>query len=226
MWANTSAENEYLPPRTTEADIGGDRALQPKRGSNRAAGRLIGRVIGRIPAWLEREKARTKLYQLDDRTLTDLGINRGDFPAILAGTFSRSQAVEERSQEKGSGPRGSLASRTLAMPSDANPSGHIFGGWIMALMDAGGAMTATKHADGRVVTASVSNIVFLEPVKVGDSVCCYTDLIRTGNTSMTLDVEIWVLRQGRGERVRVTEAKFTFVAVNDNGQPRRIAQHA
>src|SRR5260370_42612163 len=90
-------------------------------------------------------------------------------------------------------PRGELAARPLAMPADTNPSGDIFGGWIMSLMDAAGAITATRQAQGRVVTASVGNIAFLQPVKVGDVVCCYTDLLRTGRSSMTLGVEVWVL---------------------------------
>jgi acyl-CoA thioesterase FadM len=79
------------------------------------------------------------------------------------------------------------------------------------------------HAEGRVVTASVSNIAFLQPVKVGDVVCCYTDIIRLGRSSMTLCVEIWVLRQGRGRRVKVTAAEFTFVARDNAGKPRPIA---
>src|SRR5438105_11216888 len=89
-------------------------------------------------------------------------------------------------------PRGELAARTLAMPADTNPSGDIFGGWIMSLMDAAGAITATRRAEGRVVTASVSNIAFLQPVKVGDVVCCYADVIRFGRSSMRLCVEGWV----------------------------------
>ena len=119
-------------------------------------------------------------------------------------------------------PRGELASRTLAMPADCNPRGDIFGGWIMALMDSAGKMSATPHAGGRVVTVSVSNITFLGPVHVGDTVCCYTEIKRTGRTSITLDVEVWVLRQGRGERVQVTEAEFTFVAVGEDGRPREL----
>ena len=103
-------------------------------------------------------------------------------------------------------PRGELAVRTLAMPADTNPAGDIFGGWIMALMDSAGAITATKRAEGRVVTAAVSHIAFLRPVKVGDVVCCYTDVDHVGSSSITLNVEVWVLRQGRGARVRVTSA--------------------
>jgi acyl-CoA thioesterase YciA len=119
-------------------------------------------------------------------------------------------------------PRGELAARTLAMPADTNPSGDIFGGWIMALMDAAGSMTATSIAAGRTVTAAVSNISFLQPVKVGDVVCCYTDVIRRGRTSITLCVEVWVLRQGRGLRTKVTAAEFTFVALGETGRPRPI----
>jgi acyl-CoA thioesterase YciA len=119
-------------------------------------------------------------------------------------------------------PRGELAVRALAMPADTNPSGDIFGGWIMSMMDAAGAMTATRLAGGRAVTASVSNISFLQPVKVGDVVCCYTDVVRTGRSSMTLCVEVWVLRQAQGARVRVTAAEFTFVALDDAGKPRSL----
>ena len=121
-------------------------------------------------------------------------------------------------------PRGELASRTLAMPANTNPRGDMFGGWIMALMDSAGAMTAVAHARGNVATVSVSNIVFLRPVQVGDTVCCYTDVTRLGRTSMTLCVEVWVLRHGQGRRIKVTEAEFTFVAINDKGRPRPLVR--
>ena len=121
-------------------------------------------------------------------------------------------------------PRGELAARTLAMPADTNPSGDMFGGWIMSLMDAAGAITATRRANGRVVTAAVSNISFLHPVKAGDVVCCYTDLRKTGRSSITLGVEVWVLRQGCGPRIKVTEAEFTFVALDDSGRPRPVGR--
>ncbi|HEX3537025.1 MAG TPA: acyl-CoA thioesterase [Stellaceae bacterium] len=123
-------------------------------------------------------------------------------------------------------PRGELAVRALAMPADTNPSGDIFGGWIMSMMDAAGAMTATRLAGGRAVTASVTNISFLQPVKVGDVVCCYTDVVRTGRSSMTLCVEVWVLRQAQGARVKVTAAEFTFVALDENGKPRPLRSAA
>lgn len=121
-------------------------------------------------------------------------------------------------------PRGELASRTLAMPANTNPRGDMFGGWIMALMDSAGAMTAVARARGNVATVSVSNIVFLRPVQVGDAVCCYTDVMRIGRTSITLCVEVWVLRHGQGDRIKVTEAEFTFVAINGKGRPRPLVR--
>ena len=117
-------------------------------------------------------------------------------------------------------PRGELALRTVAMPSDTNPSGDIFGGWIMSLMDLAAGVSARAHAGGRVVTAAVSDLTFLQPVKVGDVVCCYTSLERRGRTSLTLDVETWVLRDGRDARVKVTKAQFIMVAVGADGRPR------
>ena len=122
------------------------------------------------------------------------------------------------------GPQGELAARTLAMPADINPSGDIFGGWIMAQMDAAGAITATRWAQGRTVTAAVTDMAFLHPVKIGDVVCCYTDPVREGRTSLTQRVEVWVLRQGKGERVKVTSAEFTFVALDESGKPRPVSR--
>jgi acyl-CoA thioesterase YciA len=130
--------------------------------------------------------------------------------------------VDANRRDGAGAPRGELASRTLAMPADTNPLGDIFGGWIMSLMDGAAKMSATQQANGRVVTAAVSKIVFLAPIKVGDTVCCYTELKRLGRSSITLDVEVWVLRQGQGERIKVTDAEFTFVAVDDDGRPRPL----
>jgi acyl-CoA thioesterase YciA len=121
-------------------------------------------------------------------------------------------------------PRGELALRTVAMPADTNPAGDIFGGWIMSLMDLAAGVTGGSHAHGRVVTAAVSNLSFIRPVKVGDVVCVYTALNRIGRTSVTLGVEAWVLRQGQGDRVRVTAAEFVLVAVDDAGRPRELAK--
>ena len=119
-------------------------------------------------------------------------------------------------------PRGELSLRTVAMPADTNPHGDIFGGWIMSLMDLGAGVAAGTRARGRVATAAVSNLSFLQPVKVGDVVCVYTDVIRTGRSSITVGVEAYVLRRNQGERVRVTAAEFVLVAVDDHGKPRPL----
>lgn len=115
-------------------------------------------------------------------------------------------------------PRGELALRTVAMPADTNPAGDIFGGWIMSLMDLAAGMTGASRAKGRTATAAVSNLSFLLPVKVGDVVCVYTDVFRTGRSSMTLGVEAGGLRGGQGERQRVTAAEFVMVAVDEAGR--------
>ena len=119
-------------------------------------------------------------------------------------------------------PRGELSLRTVAMPADTNPAGDIFGGWIMSLMDLAAGVAAGTRAKGRVATAAVSNLNFLQPVKVGDVVCVYTDITKTGRTSITVGVEAYVLRRNQGERVRVTAAEFVLVAVDDHGVPRPL----
>lgn len=131
-------------------------------------------------------------------------------------------AIESTATSASTQPRGELALRTVAMPADTNPAGDIFGGWIMSLMDLAAGVSGASQAKGRVVTAAVSRLSFLLPVKVGDVVCVYTELLRTGRSSITLGVEAWVLRRGQGDRVRVTHAEFVLVAVDDNGRPRPL----
>jgi acyl-CoA thioesterase YciA len=92
----------------------------------------------------------------------------------------------------------------------------------MSLMDLAAGVAASSEAKGRVVTAAVSNLSFIRPVKVGDVICVYTTVNRVGRTSITLGVETWVLRRGQGERVRVTAAEFVLVAVDEDGQPREV----
>src|ERR1700749_906144 len=119
-------------------------------------------------------------------------------------------------------PRGELSLRTFAMPADTNPAGDIFGGWIMSLMDLAAGVAAGTRAKGRVATAAGSNLTFLQPVKVGDVVCVYTEITKTGRTSITVGVEAYVLRRNQGERVRVTAGEFVLVAVDDHGEPRLL----
>ncbi|QCR36221.1 acyl-CoA thioester hydrolase YciA [Nissabacter sp. SGAir0207] len=127
--------------------------------------------------------------------------------------------------EKQSLPNGELVLRTLAMPADTNANGDIFGGWLMAQMDMGGAIQAKEIAEGRVVTVRVDGMTFLKPVAVGDVVCCYARCVRTGRSSMTIHVEVWVKKvssEPLGQRYRATEAVFTYVAVDDQGKSRAL----
>ncbi|MGF1686461.1 acyl-CoA thioester hydrolase YciA [Photobacterium japonica] len=122
-------------------------------------------------------------------------------------------------------PRGQLLLRTLAMPADTNANGDIFGGWIMSQLDLAGAILAKEISGGRVVTVSVDSIAFKAPVKVGDVVCCYGECNRIGNTSMSVALEVWVKPvaiDGVGDRYRVCEATFNYVAIDSNGRPRPV----
>jgi acyl-CoA thioesterase YciA len=116
-------------------------------------------------------------------------------------------------------PKGELVIRTIAMPADTNPSGDIFGGWIMSQMDLGSGIIAAKTAKTRVVTVAMEGMSFLQPVRVGDTVACYAWVERIGRTSMTIPVEVWVQRYMSGEQVRVTHGVFTYVAVDSGGKP-------
>ncbi|MEQ8166863.1 MAG: acyl-CoA thioesterase [Alphaproteobacteria bacterium] len=114
------------------------------------------------------------------------------------------------------------AIRVAAMPSDANPSGDIFGGWILGQMDIAGGIIAALKAKGRVVTVGVEAMSFHLPVFIGDLVSCYGDVERIGRTSISIRVETWVRRREGGERVKVTEGVFTYVALDSRRKPRLI----
>jgi acyl-CoA thioesterase YciA len=116
------------------------------------------------------------------------------------------------------------AIRVSAMPADTNAYGDIFGGWLVSLMDSGAGLVASKHARGRAVTVAMDGMQFLLPVKVGDEVSVYGELKHVGRSSMTIAVEAWRRHRDELEEVKVTEAVFTFVAIDDAGKPRPIAQ--
>lgn len=119
-------------------------------------------------------------------------------------------------------PRGELTVRVIAMPADTNANGDIFGGWVLSQMDAAGGIRGVERALGRVVTLKVDTLMFLKPVKVGDVLCVYTDVESVGRTSMKIHIEAWAKRFLTHVRVKVTDATFTFVAVDDDGKPRVI----
>ena len=118
--------------------------------------------------------------------------------------------------------RGEPAIRTLAMPTDTNPNGDIFGGWVLAQMDLAAGIIAGRRARGRVATAALDSMSFLRPVNVGDIVSCYAKVTRIGRTSMTVEVDTYVFRGRIGDEVKVTEGRFTMVAIDERGKPRPV----
>src|SRR5215470_12305515 len=125
-------------------------------------------------------------------------------------------------QELPQSPRGEPLIRTIAMPADANPSGDIFGGWLMAQMDLAAGNAAARRARGRCITVAVDGMVFHRPVFVGDEVSLYAHLLRVGRTSMAIRVEAWRRSLTDETRHKVTEATFTFVAIDENRKPRAV----
>jgi acyl-CoA thioesterase YciA len=114
------------------------------------------------------------------------------------------------------------AIRVVAMPADANAYGDIFGGWLLSLMDNGAGLTAARRAKGRAVTVAVDAMVFHAPVKVGDEVSVYTHIEKVGRSSIIIAVEAFRRHRSEDTETRVTEAKFTFVAIDDHGHPRPV----
>ena len=119
-------------------------------------------------------------------------------------------------------PTGELTLRTLAMPADTNVSGDIFGGWVLSQMDIAAGIIAGARAQGRVATVAVDAMKFIRPVHVGDVLCVYGDVQRVGRTSMGIWIEAWVKRDRFGVREKVTEALFTFVAIDEDGKPQAV----
>ena len=116
------------------------------------------------------------------------------------------------------------AVRTLAMPGDANPSGDIFGGWILAQMDIAAGTVAYARAKGRVATVALDAMTFHQPVIVGDIVSCYAEVVRVGRTSITMLVQTWARRGRTGEEIKVTEGHFTCVAIDEDRRPRPVPE--
>ena len=113
--------------------------------------------------------------------------------------------------------------RVIPMPADANHTGDIFGGWIMAQVDLAGAVPAMRVAKGRVATVAVNSFVFKQPVFVGDVVSFYADVVRIGRTSITVSVEVYAQHRSAADAAKVTEAVLTYVAVDDNRRPRVVS---
>jgi acyl-CoA thioesterase YciA len=114
------------------------------------------------------------------------------------------------------------ALRAIAMPADANANGDIFGGWVLSQMDLAGGSLAVQRARGRVATVAITAMTFHLPVFIGDEVSCYGEIERVGRTSITIRIESWARRHRGGERVKVTEGTFTYVAIGEDRRPRPV----
>ncbi len=120
-------------------------------------------------------------------------------------------------------PEGMPTLRVMPMPADANVHGDVFGGWIMAQVDIAGALPAVRRANGRVGTVAVNSFVFKQPVFVGDLLSFYAKIVKTGTTSITVNVEVFAERNRlQADVVKVTEATLTYVAVADDRKPRPL----
>ena len=128
----------------------------------------------------------------------------------------------QRNENQTEKPTGEPTLRTVAMPSDVNVNGDIFGGWVLAQMDIASGIIAADRAQGRVTTVAVDAMKFIRPVQVGDILSVYARVDRVGNTSMAIGLEAWAQRHLTKALEKVTEATFTYVAIDENGKPRPV----
>lgn len=119
-------------------------------------------------------------------------------------------------------PEGELVLQTVAMPADANVYGDMFGGWLVSQMDLGGAVLAHQRARNRITTVAIDRMVFIKPLYIGDLVCCYAHVLKTGRSSITIKIQVWAVRMRIREKVLVTEGIFTYVALDEGGHSKPI----
>ena len=116
-----------------------------------------------------------------------------------------------------------LVLKVIPMPADCNANGDIFGGWVMAQVDLAGSVLPARHVEGRIATVAVNEFIFKQPVRVGDILSLFASVSRIGNTSITVQVEVYAERfRAQGQYIKVTEASLTYVAIDDAGRPRKI----
>jgi acyl-CoA thioesterase YciA len=135
------------------------------------------------------------------------------------------QCDEKEATGTGRQPEGLLVLRTLTMPKDCNPNGDIFGGWILSQMDIGGGLMAKEVSHSRTVTVTIDKMTFVRPVRVGDTICVYANVMRIGNTSVDIKLEVWakdLTEEFEEQRHLVTEGIFRYVAIDDEGRSRHI----
>lgn len=126
------------------------------------------------------------------------------------------------SEDENPRPSGRLMLQALSMHADTNPSGDIYGGWVMQQMDLAGSIRAQTIAQGRITTVAVGSMVFLRPVPVGASVCFFVEVEEIGRSSIRTLVEVWIQAVDTGDYSKVTEGEFVYVAIDNNGRTRPI----
>ena len=119
-------------------------------------------------------------------------------------------------------PKGKLSLRTVAMPADTNANGDIFGGWLVSHMDMAAGIEARYTANSRAVTVAIDTLTFIKPVSVGDTVSCYTELLKVGRTSMQFKIEVWTISFQNEAHIKVAEGIFTFVAIDEKSKPQPV----
>ena len=121
-----------------------------------------------------------------------------------------------------------LVLKVIPMPADSNANGDIFGGWVMAQVDLAGSVLPARYIQGRMATVAVNEFIFKQPVRVGDLLSFFAHVTRIGRTSITVEVEVYAERRFAelGQYVKVTEARLTYVAIDDQGRPRAVPQPA
>ena len=118
-----------------------------------------------------------------------------------------------------------LVLKVIPLPADTNGNGDIFGGWVMAQVDLAGSVVPARYVDGRMATVAVNQFIFKQPVRVGDILSFFASVTRIGNTSITVEVEVYAERfRAQGQYVKVTEASLTYVAIDEGGKPRPITR--
>jgi acyl-CoA thioesterase YciA len=116
-----------------------------------------------------------------------------------------------------------LVLKVIPMPADCNANGDIFGGWVMAQVDLAGSVIPARLVQGRMATVAVNEFIFKQPVRVGDILSFFSEVKRVGNTSITVEVEVFAERfRAQGQYVKVTQASLTYVAIDEGGKPRPI----
>jgi len=118
--------------------------------------------------------------------------------------------------------RGVPILRVVPQPGDINSNGHIFGGWVLSQMDIAAGIVAAREADGPVATVAIEAMKFIAPILLHDLVSLYATVERIGRTSVAIRIEVIASRDRGRQEVKVTEGLFTFVALDDNHQPRPV----